>query len=400
MIMNTNEERGFWRKAGDWLNGYPTEIRTGTVEPTAGEVSPLSGVIPPARLSYDDVTPETAMEIGTVFRAVDIISTSVSQLEVGVYRNGIEIPAPALIKQPDINQSPSAFYQETVISLALWGNAYWRIYGEAGSVQSLAVLDPNTVNITLDKNGKKVYQVGNETLDASKVKHLKHTRLPGADYGIGPVQQGKNEIRAAMMLRKFQNQWFDTRVVPTGVLTTDLNLSAEEAADYAAAWEQFLAQHGGIAVLSQGLSYQTIALKPAEAQFLEVQEANDKNIARIFGVPVVHLNVEIGGTSFTYMNMEQLIILFYQTTLIRYINEIELALSDLLPRGQKVSFKEEGLLRTDTVTKWNIIEKQVGIGYTSGEELRELEGKAPLPTTAMPKANPVTDKEETTDEPE
>lgn len=405
MVMN-NDKRGFWRKTGDWLNGHdwnePTETRQGTVQPTAGEVSPLSGVDYTYSYDPDTITPEEALTIGTVFRAVDIISTSVSQLEVGVYRYGTEIPVNsknnnAILRTLDPNQGPTAFYQETVVSLALWGNAYWRVYGtrKAGEVQGLEVLDPAKVSLHMNtKTGKKEWIAGTETLPFDKVIHLKHTRLPGRDYGTGPVQQGAEELRAALLLRQFQNEWFDTSVIPLGVLTTDQPMNEDDMANAAKAFSEFLKTHKGLAVLPEGLSYDVFSLKPSEAQFLEVASANDKNIARIFGVPVMLLSVEIGGTSFTYMNMEQLINNFIQNTLTRYINEIENALSDLLPLGQRVQFKTEGLLRSDQVTKWNIIKTQVEVGYTDGAELREAEGKAPLPSNAMPKNNPVTENKE------
>lgn len=392
--MNDNSERGFWGRLLFGPSETPTlenlDLREGSVGSAGGD-SPLPGVVPPARPTFEVITPETAIGIGTVYRAVDLLSTSVSQLEMGVYRAGVEIATPPLVKNPNVNEPASAMVQETVWSLALHGNAYWRLYGDP--VISIEVLDPAAVSITRDeRTGKKVYWYGQENI-TGKVKHLKLQRVPGRDYGVGPVQCAKSELSAALQLRRFADSWFDVSGVPTGVLTTDMQLNPQQAHDFAAAWNEFIRHGGGTVVLSQGLSYEAIRLKPAEAQFLEVQRENNLNIARLFGIPSMHLGVEMGGTSMTYMNLEQTSIMFIQNTLVRYMNEIENNLSDLLPRGQRVQFKEEGLLRSDTVTKWAIYKTQTEIGYTSGDELREAEGKGPLPAKAMPKANPVQESE-------
>lgn len=367
------------------------DLRHGS-ENSAGGTSPLPGVVPPARPTMLEITPESALGIGTVYRSVDIITTTVASLELGVYRNGIELATPPIIRSPDVNQTASHFVQETVWSLALYGNAYWKVYGsDPKNPASLEVLDPNSVTVTTDeKTGKKVYWIGNDKFDARYIKHLKLQRRPGQLLGVGPIQCAKSELTAALKLRQFADNWFDVSGVPTGVLTTDMQLNPQQAKDFAAQWNEFIKTGGGTVVLSAGLSYEAIRLKPAEAQFLEIQQANNVNIARLFGIPTMHLNVEMGGTSMTYMNLEQTNILFIQNTLVRYMNEIEEALSDFLPRGQRVQFKEEGLLRSDTVTKWKVLETQVGVGYTSGNELRAAEGKAPLPVAPKPEAeNPV-----------
>jgi HK97 family phage portal protein len=370
-----------------YANDEGTEVREGSVG-SAGGSSPLAGVLPPSRPLVGTITPETAMSIGVVYRSVDILSTSLSQLTIGSYRNGVEVPltknnSNLILKNPNVDEPFSAFAQETVFSLALWGNAYWRIWGDTKAPASLEVLDPNSVSIVRDKNGVKQYFVGQDNL-TGKVKHLKLQRLPGKDYGVGPVQASPSELYAAMRLKEFATSWFDVSGVPTGILTTDKPLTPEMAGAFAKAWSDFLASNGGTMVLSQGISYEPIRIKPAEAQFLEVQNQNNINIARLFGIPPMHLTVELSGTSNTYTNLEQLNILFIQDTLIRYMNEIENALSDFVPRGQEVKFKEEGLLRSDALGKWNVIEKQVGVGYTTGNELREQEGKAPLQQPSNP----------------
>lgn len=368
-----NEKKGWLRRSGEYLGFVNT---TQPVEGKRDVAGMASGVMPPARSDIASASVEQALSVGAVYRAVSIITASVSQMGLGVYRNGIELPLPTLIRQPNINDSQTRFIEETVWSLATYGNAYWRLYGEP--VQNVEVLDPTTVTVVRE-NGQTRYWIGSEQIPASRIRHLKLMSRPGQPLGYGPIQLGNSEIIGAMRLRQFADNWFNTSGVPTGVLSTDQTLSGEEAKLFADAWANFV-RNNGTAVLSSGMNYSPINIKPAEAQFLEVQQAQTVAIARLFGIPAMHLLAELSGTSNTYLNLEQANMVFLQTTLVKYMNEIEEALSSLLPRGQSVQFKEEGLLRMDSVTKWNVIKTQADVGYTSGDELRALEGKAPLPT--------------------
>lgn len=358
----------------------PQEVRATTV-PTA-----------PARPNISSVSVDTALGIGAVYRSVFILVASVAQMEMGVYRAGKEISTPALVKNPNVNDTASGFVQETVWSLACYGNAYWRLYRrDANSpVESIKVMDPKEVTWVEDPDtGKVDYWYEGKRLQPHQVKHLKLMRRPGQVSGLGPIQAAQSELIAFVYLRNFADQWFDISGVPTGTLTTDMVLGAEESAAFAEAWKEFLRTHGGTAVLSQGLKYEPLSVKPAEAQFLEVYQNAVVNIARLFGVPSTYLLAEIGGTSNTYVNQQEINLIFLQTTLTRYMTEIEDALSSLLPRGQKVEFKEEGILRMSLELKTKIQKTQVESGLRSINEVRAADFLDPLPWgDEMPKKAP------------
>jgi HK97 family phage portal protein len=384
-------------KFGDWFfNIEREESQTNEIEKR--DIAPLTGttVIPPRFASSYHVDPNVALTIGIVYRAVDVISTMVSSMDISVYRDVIPVidRLPSFIKEPRLGYSMKNFVEELTWSLALHGNAYVKIYGTKTN-PSLRVLKPTSVTVTED-DGVPVYWLNGKRQPEGTIGHLKNSRLPGELLGTGPIQAGSEEIRAALLLRKFQNEWFDIRSVPTGVLTSDERMTPEVAAAYAEAWTDFLESHGGTIVLGQGLSYEALRIKPAEAQFLEVQEANNKNIARLFGIPAMHILVELGGTSMTYLNLEQSNQLFMQNCLSKYMLEIEDFLSSLLPRGQRAKFDQEQLLRMNTKEQWEVKKLQSDLGYYSGAEQRKQEGKPALPKPVTPteKVNPNKDNEE------
>ena len=371
---------GFWTRA--W--GLDAPI------PAKPEPSPLlvrsEGPTIPQRPTEATLTPETALTISAVFRAVQIIVTAVSQMDLGVYRNGVEIPSPALIKQPNVNDSASAFVEETVYSLATHGNAYWRIYRSNGVISSLEVLDPSVVGIRYEKN-RKVYYIGTEDFRVEDIKHLKFMRKPGQDFGVGPIQMGKAELQRALRLKNFVDNWFDTSRPPAFVLKTDQVLNAEEAQEYATRAQAFI-NNNGMFVLGQGLELQNVFSSPRESQYIDVQQQAVKDIARLFGIPANDLLAELSGTSMTYQNVEQANLTFLQKTLSRYMTEIENGLTDLLPRGQRVQFKESDLLRLDAKTKAEIRQIQITSGERTANEFRAEDGLEPLPEKKQPASVP------------
>lgn len=80
------------------------------------------------------VTPNTSFGITAFYAAVNLISGTISTLpcDVFVRKNGTREyyrPKPAWVQKPDIDLvSGQAFWQQTLISLLVWGNSYTRIF--------------------------------------------------------------------------------------------------------------------------------------------------------------------------------------------------------------------------------------------------------------------------------
>lgn len=359
-----------------------------------GNPSPL--ILPPSRTSIINVQPKEAIRIATVYRSIDIIATMVSQMDLRVFR-GEELmkSTPLIVRNPIESESQSSFVIQCIHSLALWGNCYWKTYGTP--VSSIDVLDPDTVVVSRDElSGKVQYWVNGKLVPNDRIKHLKFETMPGALLGHGPLSAATGAVRAALMFEKFQEKWFDTTGIPVGVITVPGAMNPQQSKMFSEAWDNFIKDTSRTPVLPGGIKYDQIQGKPAEMQYLEVSEANTRNIARIFGIPAANLLSAIDGTSMTYTNYIESNLQFLQNTLLRYMNEIEDGLSSLLPRSQKVLFNQEQLLRMAPEKFWTVKKLQTEVGYTSGDELRAEEGKEPLPKpvvspTTLNKDNSVKD---------
>lgn len=368
---------GWWRDF--WLGPTEATQERGDVflvSPPQG-----SGVMPPPRSDrIDTVSADLALGLDAVYRAFQLIATALGQLSLDVMRNGAEITAPTFVRQPDVNSTPHAFMEETAISLAANGNAFWRVYrsADSGNISNLEVLNPLDVDISVDSNtGVRSYAYRSSKLTSRQIQHLSLLRVPGRLRGLGPIQAAQESLRGAVELRQYSANWFTGGDVPSGVLKTDQPLSPDQATSYKERWQESQGGRRGVAVLGQGLDYRPVLLSPSEAQFLESQQFTVTSLARLFGIPPHLMLAAVEGQSQTYVNVAQADLSFVRWTLTRYTGEIEAAMTALLPRGQQAKFNLDAILRPDTITRYQAHEIALRNKWLDVDEVRAIEGLGP-----------------------
>jgi HK97 family phage portal protein len=328
------------------------------------------------------VTPESALTLTAVYRAVQIIATPISKMPINTYRfaTGVElrIDNPVLVNKPDINSNRRDFIFQTVVSLALEGNAFWfKNYGSNGQVNNLTLLPASAVAVryrdTMDITKGVVYDYMGKTYTNNEIEHLKLFSKTGNLRGIAPIEAARADVSAALDLRDYAKNWFTSAGVPTGVLKTSQSLNAEQAEAVTANWHN-KQQNRQIAVLGNGFDYQQVALSPREALFTDIVEQNTVSIARLFGVPARMLITTVPGGSDTYTNLQDEASQFYRTTLAAYTDAISDAMSNCLPRGNRVEFDWQHLFRADITTRYAYYETGLRAGFLTVEEVREKEG--------------------------
>jgi HK97 family phage portal protein len=342
-------------------------------------------LLPPTRNVTEQVGVKEALTLSAVYRAISIISVSASQLNIHAYTNGVEVTRlPAWFKQPDYKISRSAFFEQTVISMATKGNAYWLKHSSSGKLMNLSVLNPLDVIVNQDAAGNVLYYGYRDKIyQPEEIQHLSLFRVPGTHVGLSPIQAAQRELRGAIDTRDYAGNWFKESGIPNGVLKSDQVLSPDQAVAAKNAWNATAGAKNGVAVLGNGLSYSPIILSPADAQWLEVQNFNSTAIARLFGVPGSLMFAGTEGTSLTYQNQESEYISFVRFSLMSYLREIEEAFTALLPRGTEARFNVDALLRSDTVTRYTAHKIGIEAGFLTVAEVREIEKLAPLGSTPI-----------------
>lgn len=368
---------GFWRSLFRPWAGEAREVAPGLSRSS-------TGVQPPARDAAATVTASTALGLDAVFRAVQVIATGVDQLTLDAYRQGSVLSdkqTASWLRTPNVDESLSAFLGQTVASLALSGNAFWRVYRSASSadIVNLRVLPSAQVQVSIDPDtDARTYHYRGRDLGPRSIRHLAYLRIPGEARGLGPVQAAQQRLRGAVDLNQFASEWFDTSGVPGGVLSTDQHLTAEQATQWREQWTENQVA-GGTAVLGAGLNYSTVHISPKDAQFLESQQFTTTALARLFGVPARLMLAAVEGGSLTYANLSQEDLSFVRWTLSLYTREIEEAFTALLPRGQVARFNLDALLRPDTLTRYQAHALALSNGFLTRDEVRAMEGLPPLP---------------------
>lgn len=331
------------------------------------------------------VTPSTALSLTAVYRAVQIIGTPISKMTINTYRfaTGIELKVdnPVLVNNPSIEQNRRDFLFQTVADLALQGNAYWlKNFGSNGQVNNLTILPAAAVQPSWPKfkdgttdYSTVVYDYLGTRYTKREIEHLRIFSQSGQILGVSPIASCYKDISAAIDLRDYAGNWFTAAGVPTGVLKTNAMLSKDDADVVTANWHN-KQQNRQVAVLGNGFEYQQIALSPKDALFTEVQDQQVQAVARLFGVPARLLLTSVPGASDTYTNLQDENQVFYRHTLMAYTDAITDALSNCLPRGNRVEFDFEHLFKADVAARYNYYKVAIDAGILTPEEVRTKEG--------------------------
>jgi len=381
---------GFWHDVWYGADTDSTVIqqRSGSAnEPLPSD--PSTALETPVRsISNRSVTTGDALGLSAVYRAISIFAIASKQLSIDVFRASTAIDAPAFIKRPDINDSFPAFIEQSVVSLALNGNAYWLISRDAQNrVTNLEVFNPLDVLIETNTRGKAIkYSYLGTDYKPADIRHLKLLRVPGNVKGLGPIQAAQADLRGAIDTNSYATNWFETSGVPNGYLKTDTPLNAEDAAALKTQWAASV-KGGTTAVLDSGLTYTPIYLSPKDAQFIESQNWNKTQIATLFGIPLRMMLATVEGNSMTYANLQDEKLQLVEFGLMGYLTEIETAFSELLPGSQKAKFNLEAFLRVDTKTRYEAHKLAIDAGFLKVDEVRAIEGLDPLDTKEVPNAN-------------
>lgn len=335
-----------------------------------------------------------SLRLAAVYRAANIMATAMGQLAINVERQGSTVEKlPDLMRRPSLNLTRSEFIEQLTLSLALHGNAYILKTVKDGETLSLEPLPPIECTPLLnERTGVHTVAWRGKTYTSDRIQHLAMMRQPGQALGLGPIQACAAELGGALQVRDYASRWFASTGQPTGILTTDQEATADELTAMRNAWN-YLDSDGKpldsalnpsrIRALGKGVHYQPILINPRDAQWIESQQFNTLQIARIFGVPSSLMLTAPDGNAQSYSNVEQEWIAFVRFTLAGYVRKIEDALTECCPHGQTVRFNLESLLRSDTQTRYAAHRTAIEIGLYSPQYARQIEA---IPDSAAPAA--------------
>lgn len=380
----------------DWFRPAPSNLRgvdeiVALTAPVESRDVVSSTAIPTNGMGFGGydagvfVNDRTAMQQLAVYSCIKLLADIVSTLPVDVFRGAdasrVNLKSPAVIEDPDPDLNGVEYNHQVVTSLAARGNSFELITSRDKFEYPLTrmPLHPDCVSVSRNRDdGRADYRVNNELVPRANMIHIRRFTLPGELEGLSPIRQAAQAIGISLAAERYGARFFGDSATPSSVLEAEGTVPDAEAVRTMKSW---VSSHGGRrvpALLSGGLKYRTISITPEESQFLATREFARSEIAMFFGIPPHMIGDTSKATSWG-SGIEQLGIGFVKYTLLPWLRCMEATYSRvLLPRGQFMRFNVNGLLRGDTLSRYNSYTQARNAGWLNVNEIRGLEDMPPI----------------------
>lgn len=356
-----------------------------------------------------NVTPESAMRVSAVFRAVTLISSAIATLPIHIYRylpdrKGREsvgdIPLWYLLNEEPTDRFSAASHWEGVgANTQLRGDSFTFIgRSRSGEVRELIPMPWGATEVERDQSTtrsgpdrlKYYFQDGYHTWGADQDDVL---HFPGFGFdglrGMSVIQSAaRNAAGAAMAMDEYSGKFFAGGAHPSIVLEVAGKMSKELIGNLQ---EAFADKYSGMQnahklplVLTEGTKANSLSLSAEDAQLLEARKFQVVDIARAFGVPP-HLIGETSAATSWGSGMEELGKAFVIFTLNPHLKRIEQELNRKFFRraGLFVEFNRDALLQGNSEGQTKVHRGALGgpgqgPGYMSVDEVRREKNLPPL----------------------
>lgn len=349
-------------------------------------------------------SPESAMALPGVGRAVALICGQIKQCPMDDYKGAQPMPRPRLLDQPDPSQARSWFVGQHVQDYLLHGNAlsYVTAFDSTQHPAAAVWLPASWVTITWEPGSQTYstpgYWIGGRELDRSRVIHVKR----GADErypvrGVGVVEQHVAALARVANADRYEASALDgSGAIPSvAVITPNPRVSQTEIEAAKADWvAKFAGPNREPAILPAGTQVIPLAWSPTDAQLSETRKLGLQDVANMFNLDGYYLGAD--AASLTYRSPGPMFLQLLRITLEPILGDFEGVWSSVwLPLGHALRFDRKQLLQDDLSTTINTLRVGIQAGIYSQEEARIYLG---LPVETMPSQPTTTSPVATTTE--
>ena len=338
--------------------------------------------------SGQTVNERTALQTTAVYACVRILAETIASLPLHTYKYTPSGKEKAfghsiyylLHSEPNPEMTSFVFRETLMGHLLLWGNAYAQIIRDGRSrVIGLYPLLPNKMAVSRTDKGQIYYQYEKDGqtyfLGNHEVLHIPGLGFDGL-IGYSPIAMAKNAIGMAIATEEYGAKFFANGANPGGVL--EHPGVVKDPARIRDSWNAVYQGSGNahrVAVLEEGMKFQSIGIPPEQAQFLETRKFQIEEICRIFRVPP-HLVASLDRATFS--NIEHQSISFIDNTIVPWVSRIEQSMQKALftdadKRTFFVKFNLNGRLRGDAAARAAFYQTMRQNGIMSANDIRELE---------------------------
>ena len=359
------------------FTGRREEKALGRPLPSRGGWLPLiRDHYPGAWQRNDEIDVETAKTHHAVFSCMTLIASDIAKLrlrlverdEDGVWTEVERSAFSPLLRKPNHFQTRIQFVENWILSKLASGNAYLlKKRDNRGVVTRLYVLDPLRVQPLVSDSGDVFYQLSADNIaqieedvivPASEIIHDRMNCLYHPLIGLSPITAAGLAAMQGLSIQRDSTSFFGNRSLPGGILSAPGAISDETAQRLKDYWEtEFSGRSSGkVAVLGDGLSFVPMRMSATDAQLIEQLKWAADVVCSVFHVPPYKIGL---GPMPTYANIQSLNVEYYAQALQILIESAEAALDEglALPRNLGTEFEISGLLRMDSVTQMDVLEK-------------------------------------------
>lgn len=376
-----------------------------------------SGTAGGAMVAGQFVSPDTALTVGAVFRAVRLLSDDIAQLPLHTFRllpdrvigmgktartapggkERVRSPLAEVIgTRPNARQTSFEFRQMLSAHLLLRGNGYARIVpGPRGSVSELIPMVPQRMRVVLTDSGRKGFIYRNkqgreETYTQDEVFHLCGFQTDAeTPEGIPPVTLARKSLSLSMATEDFGTRQFSQTPRPSMVLTHPGRLDKDVSDRISSTFRLSSSGPdgwGNSPVLEDGMGLVQVGMSHDDAQFLETRQFQTTDVARWFGVPP-HMIGDLSRSTFS--NIEQQSIDYVTHSLLPWLVLWEQSIArDLVTDDTFAEFVVDGLLRGDQASAAAAESQYVTMRAATPNEVRARRNMNPVPWGDDPVALP------------
>lgn len=387
-------------KIGDYIK--PKSVSLSGVDARGGWWPIVFESFKGAWQSNVEINHDAVMAQATVFSCITLIAADCGKLrlklsEINTDGIWIETSSPAfspVLRKPNHYQTRQQFIEQWLISKLSAGNSYvLKQRDNRGVVTAMYVLDPHRVKPLVAPNGDVYYQIheddlslvpeGIHAIPASEIIHDRMNCLFHPLVGLSPIFASGLAATQALKIQHNSAKFFENMSRPSGMLTAPAQISDVTANRLKAHWEtNFSGENiGKIAVLGDGLKYEAMTITAADSQMVEQLKMSAEQVCSTFHVPAYMVGA---APAPAYNNIEALSQQYYSQCLQSLIEAIEIGLDEGLGlpyvtgKTLGTEFELDDLLRMDSATQIDALNKAVGGGWMKPNEARRKRNLMPV----------------------
>jgi HK97 family phage portal protein len=200
--------------------------------------------------------------------------------------------------------------------------------------------------------------------------------------GISIIKYADMALRGAYNKENHSDNFFKGGAGLMGVLKASAPLTDAQKTQIAQSWEKSISKtaSGGVAILPQGLDFQSISVSPEDQQLLEARQYDVVQICRFFNVSPLKV---FDYSHMSYSSLEQVSLSYLQDSVLPYTQLLEDELNRKLFKPSEVGeygvdFDYTEIIQADKKSEADYYRQLLVNGIMSINEVRNKLGYSPV----------------------